>query len=144
MQEKICPREKIELLQLIGEEIQSLGNFGIDKGAYRGELGCLPFCKPISNFCWESNRTEIFVENSFGKCNLPPEVVLFFCSEQQQKFSYHWLNVPIFILSEAKNIYGKTDCKWWVPSHLAGMLILEKPLLVIDWVKSHWSKHLAG
>ena len=50
--------------------------------ATKGDLGCLPFVRKIRKFRFEVKRKAIFPENLFGNCGQPPEVVLFFRSEQ--------------------------------------------------------------
>ena len=43
---------------------------------------CLPFSQKIRKFRFKVKWKGNFPENPFGNCGLPPEVVLFFCSER--------------------------------------------------------------
>jgi len=51
---------------------------------------------------------------------------------EQRKFPYHLVNVTVPSLSSAENNYEKSNCKWYVPSNLAGLLALEKPSLLFN------------
>ena len=47
-----------------------------------GNSGCLPFSQRIRKFRFEVKWKGNFPENLFGNCGQPPEIVLFFRSEQ--------------------------------------------------------------
>ena len=94
--------------------------------------GAYHLARKFGNFSLKSNGKVIFQKFHSEIVEYLQRYSSFSIGTEWRKFPYHLQNFPIFSLSSAENIEGKSNCKWSAPFRSVGLVILENPLPLIN------------